>query len=156
MTRRRKIIIVAVILLIGYVLLNGAYQARKNTGSAFDQPEFAKIERGNLDVPISATGSVEPASQTQIKCKSSGTVLEVRFEPGDMVRKGELMIRLDPVDENRNVESSKADLARATANLTLSKSEQEQTERDWPTKVGSALAGLEAATGLAAGGDGQL
>jgi HlyD family secretion protein len=143
MTKRRKYIIVVVVVLFFFWLMNGWYQGQKNRQSVFDKPEFAQVERGNLDVPISATGSVEPASRTEIKCKSSGTVEQIHFEAGDKVHKGDLLVELDPVDEKRSVDNSQAEVQRATASLLLAEAEADQTKKDWPTQVRSALAELE-------------
>ncbi|MFA5865135.1 MAG: HlyD family efflux transporter periplasmic adaptor subunit [Phycisphaerae bacterium] len=147
MTKRRKYIVGGMVLLFLVWIINGWYQGRKNAPSLFDKPEFTTIVRGDLDVPIIATGSVEPSSRTEIKCKASGTVMNVYFEAGDMVHKGDLLVKLDPIDENQSVETAQADAIRAKANLSLAESERQQAEQDWPTKMETAMAGLEAGRG---------
>jgi multidrug efflux pump subunit AcrA (membrane-fusion protein) len=143
MTRRRKYIIIVAVILFFFWMMNGWYQRQKNRQSVFDKPEFALVERGNLDVPISATGSVEPASRTEIKCKSSGTVLKIYYEAGDKVHKDAKLVELDPVDEKRSLNNARAEVERATASLLLAEAEADQTRKDWPTQVRSTLAELE-------------
>ncbi len=143
MTKRRKYIIIVVVVLFFLWLINGWYQGQKNRSSVFDKPEYTEVERGNLDVPISATGSVEPASRTEIKCKSSGTVQKIYFEAGDKVHKDDLLVELDPVDERRSLNNAEAEVQRATASLLLAEAEADQTRKDWPTQVRSSLAELE-------------
>lgn len=144
MTRRRKIVLGIVGVLVVLWLIGGLMQGGKPADGP-DRPEFAVIERGNLDVPISATGSVEPAARADIKCKSSGTVMRIYFDAGDRVKKGDLLVELDPVDEERAVRSAKAEVVRAEASLALARSDAEKAERDWPMQIESALSGLEAA-----------
>uniref|UniRef100_UPI0013D94D79 biotin/lipoyl-binding protein n=1 Tax=Sandarakinorhabdus rubra TaxID=2672568 RepID=UPI0013D94D79 len=51
-----------------------------------------------LDVTITAPGRLIPASQLQILSNlEGGTLAEIRVRPGMQVKKGDLLIRLDPV-----------------------------------------------------------
>ncbi len=144
MTRRKKYIIGILIFVVFYMLLNSWYQKRKSDKLSFEKPEFATVFRGNLEVPISATGSVEPDSRTEIKCKSSGRVQKIYFDAGDMVHKGDLLVELDPVDEVRSRDSAKAEMDRALASLNLAESDESKIKMDWPMQVQTALAALEA------------
>lgn len=57
---------------------------------------WAAIAR--LDVTITAPGRLIPASQLQILSNlEGGTLAEIRVRPGQTVKKGDLLIRLDPV-----------------------------------------------------------
>jgi RND family efflux transporter MFP subunit len=143
MTKRRRTVIIIVAVLAGLWLINGLLSSRKPSGK-LAEVELKLIERGNLDVPISAAGSVEPAARAEIKCKASGTVKKIYFDT-DKVKKGSLLVELDPVDEERTVRNATAEVVRAQASLALAQSDAEKAERDWPMQVESALAGLEAA-----------
>ncbi|HVP13312.1 MAG TPA: biotin/lipoyl-binding protein [Phycisphaerae bacterium] len=103
-------IVGGVVLCIGIVAL-----ARMNWGMANPwldgQIDHAKV--GDLIIPVSATGTIEAARQVQIKSKASGKVIEISVVEGQMVKTGDILVRLDPVDEKRNVEARKADLVRA-------------------------------------------
>jgi len=133
--------IFAVLFLLG--MLNSWYQGKKNQKFSYEKPEFTTIKRGNLEVPISATGSVEPASRTEIKCKSSGRVKKIFFEAGDMVRANDLLVELDPVDEQRTVDNAQAEVDRAKASLELAEAEADKASRDWPIQIQTSLASLE-------------
>jgi len=134
-------VVVLVILVFGYQW----YKGRKEYKFKFEKPEFAEIFRGDLVIPITATGNIEPRSRTDIKSKASGTVAWVGYEPGDRVHKGDLLLKLDPVDEQRAVDANQAEVERAKANLELAKSKVIEAERDWPATVASALSSLESA-----------
>lgn len=57
---------------------------------------WAAIAR--LDVTITAPGRLIPASQLQILSNlEGGTLAEIRVRPGQRVKKGDLLVRLDPV-----------------------------------------------------------
>jgi HlyD family secretion protein/macrolide-specific efflux system membrane fusion protein len=77
----------------------------------------AKVKRGTLISSVSATGRVVANLDVDIKCKSSGTVMEVPKDVSDSVKKGDLLVKLDPIDEQRNVDQSTVALQVADAKL---------------------------------------
>jgi len=80
-----------------------------------------QVIQGDLIVKISATGVVEPNFQVEVKSKASGEVLKFKYDEGDRIKKGQLLLQLDKSDEIRSVARSKADLASATAKLNKAK-----------------------------------
>jgi len=68
---------------------------------------------GHVDVP----GTVEVAETAAIASRMAATVLEVRAEIGDTVRKGALLVRLDDIDLKARERSAEAGLRAAEAQL---------------------------------------
>jgi len=132
----RKVIITVV---IGGLIVAAYYWVSKNARLSLSmlQGETAKVFRGDLDIPITASGNINSASVTEIKGKASGEVIEIPFNLGAMVKKGEVVVRLLDVDERRNVEKAKADLARAEIELARAELRKKQME-------GSGVAAAEA------------
>ena len=81
------------------------------------------IARGELTMAVSATGEVEASYKVEVKSKASGEILEFPFEPGDKVKKGDILIRLDQKTEKRNAALMEADLGRAKAELDSAKAD---------------------------------
>ena len=108
-----KKVIIAIVLLVmlvgGYFLL--VTQVRG--GLSLLRGKTDETRRGDLEVPITASGKIGPASITQIKGKASGEVIEIPFDRGDFVHKGDLILRLDKIDEQRNVDRATAEWNRA-------------------------------------------
>lgn len=75
------------------------------------------IRRGDLTLPINATGEVKAGFRSEIKSKASGEVIEIFKKAGDRVRAGDLLIRLQPDDEQRSVDRAKLDLTVSEARL---------------------------------------
>lgn len=80
-----------------------------------------KIRRGDLTLPINATGEVRPALRVEIKSEASGEVIEISKKAGDRVRSGESLIRLQKDDEQRSVDRARQDLQIAKARLDTAK-----------------------------------
>jgi len=79
------------------------------------------IRRGNLTLPINATGEVRTALRVEIKSEASGEVIEIAKRGGERVKAGDLLIRLQKDDEQRSVHRAKQDLQIALARLETAK-----------------------------------
>jgi HlyD family secretion protein len=58
--------------------------------------ETGVVDRGNIRVTIDETGVVEPERRIVVKSPISGVVRELRVEPGDRVRTGQVMAVIVP------------------------------------------------------------
>jgi len=80
--------------------------------------EVIVVTRGDLVETASASGSIEPKVQVEVKSRASGEVIEVLVQEGDVVEAGQLLFRLDPVDADRTIVEAKAAETRARAELS--------------------------------------
>jgi len=83
----------------------------------FLEGKTALVGRGDLTIPISGTGEIQPKSRTEIKPEASGEVVEIPVEAGTIVAANALLIRLNPEDEDRSVKRMRNELDRANATL---------------------------------------
>lgn len=97
---------------------------------------IAKVERGNIESTVSTTGRVVPNLEVEIKCKASGRVTNLPFEVSETVTKGDLLVELDPVDEQRlvkqsevAVQASESRLNQAQENLEVAQQNLEISKR---------------------------
>jgi HlyD family secretion protein len=97
-----------------------------------------QVIQGDMVVKISATGVVEPNFQVEVKSKASGEVLKFKYEEGDRIKKGQLLLQLNKSDEIRSVARAKADLAGATAKLNKAKTALLSQETKYQTTLKSA------------------
>ena len=75
------------------------------------------VERRDIVVTAQATGTVQPDTVVEVKSKASGEILELRVETGQAVKRGELMVRVDPRNPNNTLAQAQADLDVARARL---------------------------------------
>ncbi len=73
--------------------------------------------RGDLDLTVSADGVVQPINKVEIRSKASGQILELNFEEGSVVKKGDLLVALDQTQTKNDYDQAKADLASAQQSL---------------------------------------
>lgn len=75
------------------------------------------VKFGDLERTVSAPGSIEPKRLIQISSQVSAKILALPFEEGDMVRKDDVVVRLDPQNLVAALDSAKAGLAGQQASL---------------------------------------
>jgi RND family efflux transporter MFP subunit len=79
--------------------------------------ETILAERGNYSPQVVVLGTVEPSRDITISPRVSGQVIELspEFIPGGMVRKGEMLLRIDPADFENAISISNSELLQKEA-----------------------------------------
>lgn len=82
---------------------------------------------------VRAQGTVQPRTQTTLVSEVGGTVLAVspKFVAGSFLRRGELLLRVDPKDYEVAVLRAEAGLANRRALLAQETARAEQAAKDW-------------------------
>jgi len=101
--------------------------------------ETVKVARADLKVTVSATGTLKTQRTIEVGAEVTGRVLEVRCEPNDPVKKGDLLAVIDPeqsrasLDESdARVSSAKASHATALATLKEARLSLDRAEKQRP------------------------
>ena len=91
----------------------------RNGNGDEEAPEFTTVspERGSIRRTVAASGSVTSNLDVEIKCKASGEIINLPFDISDHVSEGDLLLELDPEDEQRNVELARVNLRETQARL---------------------------------------
>jgi HlyD family secretion protein len=80
-------------------------------------PQTVAARRGPINATVSATGSVIAQSSAKLAFKTAGRIAEVSVKPGDTVKAGQVLARLDTTDLSLQVIQQRAALASAQAKL---------------------------------------
>jgi RND family efflux transporter MFP subunit len=89
------------------------------------------VERGTITGTVTYTGSVLPFNEEDIYPRVTGRIVEMPVYPGDPVRPGQVLARLDSVELSSKVREAEAGLAAARANRV-------QTEKELAAVVAEA------------------
>lgn len=99
----------------------------------------AQVVRVSAPVEISANGVVEPLQSVEVQAQVTGTLLEVAFNEGDAVTKGQLLFRLDPRPFQVALKQAEAVLARDEAQSANAQRDAERYKvlvaKDYVTKA---------------------
>lgn len=93
--------------------------------------DVAKPEQRNLLRTVQAPGEVEPFLEVDISAEVVAKILEMAVEEGDVVKKGQLLCRLDDADLRARVRSAEARVAQLKAGIIQAQAEYEKAERDY-------------------------
>jgi HlyD family secretion protein len=119
MNRKRILIavaaLVALIAILGFVL-----RSRRNGDTTY---RTGKVERGNVEQTVSATGALSAVKTVQVGTQVSGLLTGIFADFNDRVTKGQLLARIDPTLAQQAVRDAQAQLERAQAQLNQAQQE---------------------------------
>lgn len=87
---------------------------KPQTAAAF---ATATVQKGTLAASISGTGSIEAASREKVSSGDGGTVEDVFFQEGDLVKKGDVLITFEQKDTVSQINSKQLELKRQQLEL---------------------------------------
>jgi HlyD family secretion protein len=87
----------------------------------WDKAKFGKITRGDIRVPITASGLIVPNQEIDMRSKASGEVIGVEVVEGNYVKKGDVLVHLKRDDEQRQRDQAEAAVTRMKALLEQAK-----------------------------------
>jgi HlyD family secretion protein len=67
------------------------------------------ITRGDINVRVQATGTVEPINPVDVKSKAGGAIINLPVEVGSIVKKGQILTEVDPRDVKNRFDQAVAD-----------------------------------------------
>ncbi|MEJ1961221.1 MAG: efflux RND transporter periplasmic adaptor subunit [Gammaproteobacteria bacterium] len=90
-----------------------------------DEPKaaytIAPVSRGDIVQAVNTTGQLTPLVSVEVSSQISGLVTEVNVDFNSVVKKGQVLARIDPATYEQRVTQAQADLAAAEASETLVK-----------------------------------
>lgn len=95
------------------ILLVAAFLSCKGRGSKDQQYKTEKVDRGNITMTVTATGTLSAVTTVQVGSQVSGVISRLYADFNSQVHKGQLLAELDPTPFQAQVEQRQADLTRA-------------------------------------------
>lgn len=95
----------------------------------------AKPEKGEIIRMVQAPGDVEPVLEVDIRSEIVAKIEEMPIEEGDLVKKGDLLCRLDDKELLADKESAEAVIAQLKASIVQAETDLEKAERDLNRQV---------------------
>ncbi|MEY9859867.1 multidrug efflux pump subunit AcrA (membrane-fusion protein) [Catenulispora sp. GAS73] len=102
-----------------WALLGSSNSGKSTTGRT------VAVQRGNVTAQVSASGNVTLPTELDLAFTASGTVTEIDVKPGDVVKTGQVLAKIDTTEANQQLASAQAQLT--TAQAQLAKLQQGQT-----------------------------
>ena len=110
----------------------------------------AKVERGDIDDVVEATGVINPIVTVLVGSQVSGSIAKLNADFNSVVHKGEVVALIDPalfegalLGAKSDLEDAKANLVAARANLAKLKAALVQTKADYDRAEGLLKGGVQ-------------
>lgn len=89
----------------------------------------APVQYREVDQTYAAEAAVEAVNQATMAAQIAGRVIEVAFDAGDVVKKGQVLVRIDESEVRQAVAGSEAQVAQAQANLQNARLAHERSKQ---------------------------
>src|SRR5579885_3247820 len=112
-----------IIWIVGLVLVClgiWAFVSRNRKPQSDIQYGYDAVTRGDVIQSISATGMLQAKTAVDVKSKAGGVIVLLAVDVGSIVKKGDLIARIDPADTQATYNQAQADLSSAQARAAQS------------------------------------
>ncbi|HET6681238.1 MAG TPA: efflux RND transporter periplasmic adaptor subunit [Gemmatimonadaceae bacterium] len=128
MTKRMKWGIGGIVLvgIAAYVAVTAARQSGRGT-----EVRIEAVESRDLVASVTASGQVQPRTKVDVAADISGRIVRLAVKEGEMVKKGQFLLEIDPAQYQAAVQRSEAALAAARAQAAQSNANLLQARRNF-------------------------
>ncbi len=113
---RKKIIVISIIVVVLAGLAALIFLGSKRETITTVQTE--KVTRRNITQIVSATGKIQPETQVKINAEVSGEIIALPVQEGQVVKKGQLLVKIKPDAYKAQLDQAEAAMMMAQAALT--------------------------------------
>jgi HlyD family secretion protein len=121
--------------LLALVLIAGWAWQRHRAAGAESGYRTETVQRGDIRVAISSTGTLSAISTVTVGSQISGQVTDVLVDFNSRVRKGEVLARIDPSTYEAQLEQGNAQIASARAQLVQAQATLRNAQADYARKA---------------------
>ena len=134
---RNKLVSRLVAATVVVALLGAGYWAWSSRKASAAEGAFrtTEVERGDIRVAISATGTLSAISTVTVGSQISGQVTDILVDFNSQVKKGDVLARIDPSTYNAQIEQGTAQIASARAALAQAQATLRNAELDFQRKT---------------------
>lgn len=119
--KKIAIVFVPVLLLAGWLAWSRMHGVTARDEGAIPARYLAKAEKRDIDATVELTGDVMPDTQLDVKAEVGGKIKALHVEPGQEVKKGELLVEVDDTDLLTQKASASTDIAGAKIGVEKSR-----------------------------------
>lgn len=130
MSKKTKIILGIVVLLL-VLMVVGAKAGLFGKKGNFKEVDVKKVALVDIVETVSATGKIQPEIEVKISSEVSGEIIELPFKEGQQVKKGDLLVKVNPDLIQSAVSRSQASYQNVKAGLEQAEANLKQAKADY-------------------------
>jgi HlyD family secretion protein len=112
------------IAIIGIAVLSAAKRRQPAT-----EVRIEKVAKRDLTSIVTASGKIEPKRKVDVSADITGRIVDLPVREGDLVTRGQVVVRIDPAQYQAAVERLEAMLASSQATAAQARANKDQAER---------------------------
>ena len=127
MNKNTKKIIIAIglIVLVGFGYF---YYKNKQDKDKATEVEVSTLKTGEIIQKVSATGKIQPEIEVKISSEVSGEIIDLPVKEGQVVSKGQLLVRINPDLYQSSIDRTVASLATSKAGLSQAEAQLKEAK----------------------------
>jgi HlyD family secretion protein len=121
-------------LTLGILLLAGGgfaafkFRQKQHAGA---EVRMERVGRRDLVSAVTASGKIEPKTSVDISADITGRIVKIAVREGDLVKKGQFLIQIDPAQYQAAVSRAEGVVASTQATMLQTRASRDQAERAW-------------------------
>ena len=129
MSRRTKVglVVAVVVLLVGGIV---AFRINKSK-NAGTEVRLEQVGRRDLVSAVTASGKIEAKTSVDISADITGRIIEIAVREGDLVKRGQFLLQIDPAQYQAAVARAQGVVASTQAILLQTQASRDQAQRAW-------------------------
>lgn len=107
---------VAVVLVVAVGISTIMIYKNKTSNTSKVQQRTVTVSKGNIEVSLSGSGTVESASTSDLMSNVEGKITKAYFKEGDSIKKGDLLFEIDDTNAKLNIQKIQNQISQAQLN----------------------------------------
>jgi len=136
MGRKTLLIVLGTMLLIAVILVVGKKKGWFGKSGNYKEVLFEKIEKLDIVETVAATGKIQPEIEVKLSSEVSGEIIELPIKEGQQVKKGDLLVRINPDIIQAGLTRAQAALQNVRAGLQQSEASLKEAKLNYERNKG--------------------
>ncbi|MFA6166594.1 MAG: efflux RND transporter periplasmic adaptor subunit [Gemmatimonadaceae bacterium] len=128
MTKRTKYIVIGAVVVVAGGLGFMQYKKGSKKGT---EVRVEAVEKRDLVASVTASGQVTPRTKVDLSADITGKIVALNVKMGDIVKRGQLVLQIDPQQFESQVQRAEAALANSRARLAQAKANLQQAQNNY-------------------------
>ncbi|MHA7056013.1 efflux RND transporter periplasmic adaptor subunit [Aquimarina sp. M1] len=136
MSRKTLLIILTIVVVLIIGLVFGKKAGWFGKDGNLKEVEISKIEKIDIIETVSATGKIQPEVEVKLSSEVSGEIIDLPIKEGQQVKKGDLLVRINPDIIQSGLNRSQAALENVRAGLQQAEASLKEAKLNYDRNKG--------------------
>ena len=116
--------VAGVVVVAGLIVLSASAKRERGT-----EVRFEKVGRRDLVAAVTASGKIQPKTKVDVSPDITGRIVKLAVREGDVVKKGQFLLQIDPTVYQADLERAQASYSSAQAAWVQAQASRDQARR---------------------------